>query len=162
MTDQVQFSNPPAIFEAAEELFFDIERRIRAVLPSADIKHVGSTAIRGTLTKGDLDVLVRVSREDFQQADEVLARMFARNDGSDKTADFSAFEDKSKSPELGVQLTVKGAEFDFFAEWVDRLFSDKELRDSYDALKAAYQGKPMSDYRVAKNRFIESNLRKNE
>ena len=34
--------------------------RIDAALPGVEIEHVGSTAIPGALTKGDLDLLVRV------------------------------------------------------------------------------------------------------
>jgi GrpB-like predicted nucleotidyltransferase (UPF0157 family) len=136
-----------------------IQSRIRAVLPNAEIEHVGSTAIPGSLTKGDLDVLVRVDRSSFQGADRVLAEMFSRNQGSDKTDSFSAFADSSLSPELGVQLVVVGTEFDTFVDWVTKLTSDGQLRASYDELKANFHGKDMIRYREAKANFIAQNLR---
>ena len=162
MKDTVQFSNSPKIFEAAKRLFLEVQGRIQDVLPAAEIEHIGSTAIPGSLTKGDLDVLVRVDREGFRHADEILSRMFDRNSGSERSAVFSAFEDKSTSPDLGVQLTVAGSEVDFFVTWKDQLLSDKELLAAYDALKTKHQGRFMSDYRAAKNQFIKSNLKVNE
>ena len=34
---------------------------LRPLLPTAEIEHIGATAIPGALTKGDLDVMVRVA-----------------------------------------------------------------------------------------------------
>lgn len=141
-------------------MFAKMASRIRAALPDADVRHIGSTAVPGSLTKGDLDVLVRVSQNDFQAADRVLGAMFDRNTGSVRTDSFSAFMDSSTSPELGVQLVATGTAFDTFVEWVDRLASDRKLRDAYDELKARYQGKDMEDYRRAKKEFISENLRR--
>lgn len=162
MTQLVQFSNSPEIFEAADRLFDRVSRKIGAVLPSAEIYHVGATAVPGSLTKGDLDVLVRVSRGDFQEADRALAEMYRRNVGSIRTDTFSAFMDESTSPELGVQLVVGGSELDTFVQWVRRLESDSALRAAYDALKARYHSKPMSEYRDAKSAFIARHMSASE
>jgi GrpB-like predicted nucleotidyltransferase (UPF0157 family) len=130
MSQPVYFSNSPEIFQAAEQLYSVVERRINAALPNADIRHVGSTAIYGCLTKGDLDVLVRVDQDGFQEADRALSEMFARNEGSDRTESFSAFADASASPDLGVQLVVRGSTHDKFTVWIDRLNNNDELRMS--------------------------------
>lgn len=158
MSQPVHFSNSPEIYHAAQDLFSEVERRIHAALPHAEVRHVGSTAVYGSLTKGDLDVLVRVNQGDFQEADGVLAELFRRNEGSDKTGSFSAFMDTSLSPELGVQLVADGTKYDRFTEWADRLANDEELRSSYDELKARYNGKDISDYRAAKDEFISRHL----
>lgn len=154
MAQLVYFSNFPEIFEAAERLFDRVCQRIGATLPSAEVRHVGSTAIPGSLTKGDLDVLVRVPPGDFEKADRLLAEMYSRNMGSVRTATFSAFMDESTSPELGVQLVVDGSEFDTFVQWVRRLNSDSALLAAYDELKARHDGKSMTEYRAAKSAFI--------
>ena len=72
---------------------------------------------------------------------------------------FSTFADFSVSPQPGVQLVAKGDEHDHFAEWVSRLASDDKLRADYDALKAGYHGKKMSEYRATQKEFISRNLR---
>jgi GrpB-like predicted nucleotidyltransferase (UPF0157 family) len=162
MSQPVRFSSSAEIFQAAEQLYSVVERRISAALPNAEIRHVGSTAIYGCLTKGDLDVLVRVDQERFQEADRALSKMFARNEGSDRTDSFSAFADKSASPDLGVQLVVQGSAHDKFTDWIDRLKNDEKLRVSYDDLKARFHGKDMNAYRVAKDEFISRYLGKCE
>ena len=59
---------------AAERLFATVSDQLRALVPpSAEIRHVGATAIPGCLTKGDLDVAVRVERADFAPADRQIA-----------------------------------------------------------------------------------------
>jgi GrpB-like predicted nucleotidyltransferase (UPF0157 family) len=155
----VHFSNSPEVFEAAERLFSEVASRIREMLPHAEIEHIGSTAVRGSLTKGDLDVLVRVSGDDFRESDCALEAIFRRNEGSDKRETFSAFLDSSTSPELGVQLVVAGTEFDTFSYWVEQLTSDRKLRAAYNDLKARYNGKDMNEYREAKSEFIAKHIR---
>ena len=92
---------------AAERLFASVRETLAELLPpTADIRHVGATAVPGCLTKGDLDIVVRVPANDFAAADAVLASRFARNGGSIRTDTFSAFEDGSSQPHLGVQLAV--------------------------------------------------------
>ncbi len=45
---------------------------LRVLLPEAELDHIGATAVPGALTKGDLDILVRVSPPAFPAAVEVL------------------------------------------------------------------------------------------
>lgn len=141
--------------EDAEHLFECVASEIKALLPSsADIRHIGATAVAGCLTKGDLDILVRVPVRVFGAADDALAGRFARNVGSDRTETFSAFEDAATSPHLGIQLIVAGSEGDDFHIFVDALRRDPELVARYNALKCQFDGKPMDAYRAAKSAFI--------
>ena len=158
MSNVVRFSCAADVFAKADVLFRKVEADLRACLPDADIHHVGSTAIPGSLTKGDLDVLVRVHRESFERAEDVLAGMYDRNTESSRTSGFSAFMDISTDPELGIQLVVIDGAEDTFLVWRQKLRSDTLLRQEYDDLKRAYEAKPMDDYRKAKARFITRHL----
>jgi GrpB-like predicted nucleotidyltransferase (UPF0157 family) len=40
--------------------FEQLKAELAVLIPDADIQHVGSTAIPGSLTKGDLDIQIRV------------------------------------------------------------------------------------------------------
>jgi GrpB-like predicted nucleotidyltransferase (UPF0157 family) len=145
--------------EDAERLFERVAAELKALLPpSADIHHIGATAVAGCRTKGDLDILVRVPAAVFGGADEVLAGRFARNVGSDRTETFSAFEDASTSPHLGIQLIVAGSEGDDFHIFVDALRRDPQLVARYNALKCQFDGQPMDVYRAAKSAFIRDAL----
>lgn len=142
-----------------ERLFERISSELRALLPSsADIRHIGATAVAGCLTKGDLDIVVRVGADDFIVADAALAARFARNLGSKRTASFSSFEDAETSPHLGVQLTVAGGEDDDFHLFVEALKRDPELVAQYNALKRQFDGQPMDVYRAAKGAFVTTVL----
>ena len=158
MSDVVHFSDAPRVFAKADQLFAREEARIRAELPAAEIVHVGSTAIAGSLTKGDLDIAVRVSPSQFAEAERRLSRMYARNTGSDRNDVFSAFMDASTDPELGVQLVVIGSDYDRFGAWLELLRASAQLRREYDDLKRLHEGEPMDVYRAAKSQFIEARL----
>lgn len=138
----------------AQRLFDDVSAQLGPMLPGAEIRHIGATAIPGCLTKGDLDVAIRVPAGDFPRADAVLASRFARNIGSVRTDSFSAFEDASQQPHLGLQLTAIGGDFDFFHRFVEALVRSPRLVEDYNALKRAYNNSDMAVYRAAKDAFI--------
>lgn len=143
----------------AERLFERMSSELRAFLPSSvDIRHIGATAVTGCLTKGDLDIVVRVDAADFTAADAALVARFARNLGSKRTASFSSFEDAETSPHLGIQLTVAGGEDDDFHLFVEALTRDPALVAQYNALKRQFDGKSMDVYRAAKGAFVTTVL----
>jgi GrpB-like predicted nucleotidyltransferase (UPF0157 family) len=142
--------------ERAKQLFAEAAKSLAAILPpTVDIWHIGATAIPDCLTKGDVDIVVRVPAEDFDTADSILATQFTRNEGSIRTTSFSAFEDATKQPHLGIQLTVVDGPFDFFHLFIERLQQSPRLIEEYNTLKRLYDGGDMSAYRAAKDAFVE-------
>ncbi|MGW8368596.1 MAG: GrpB family protein [Gammaproteobacteria bacterium] len=158
MTEIVHFSNSWQLFTAAERLYESIEAELTRLLPWAEVHHIGSTAVPGSMTKGDLDVVVRVHATEFRRSEEFLAAHYARNEGSDRTDDFAAFMDDGTQPELGIQLVVSGSPSDVFNAWLEQLLNDPELRCDYDDLKMRYEGCDMEEYRAAKAAFIAERL----
>jgi GrpB-like predicted nucleotidyltransferase (UPF0157 family) len=165
MTDEPEFllhPEPARARAAADALFERIAALLRSTLPAgADIRHIGSTAVPGCQTKGDLDIVVRVVIEDFATADAVLAARFPRNTGSVCTDTFAAFEDATTAPHLGIQLVVIRSQFDDFHRFDAALRWDASLVERYNALKIQFHGRPMDEYRVAKNAFIAEVLARN-
>lgn len=158
MPELVYFSNETRLFEMADRLFSEVEARLRVLLPQSEILHVGSTAVRGSMTKGDLDVAVRIEQGGFRDAEEVLAQEYDRNTGSERTDDFAAFVGESTVPELGIQLVAVGGSADTFHIWVQQLLDDPTLRRKYDELKLGFDGLPMQEYRSAKSAFIAKHI----
>jgi GrpB-like predicted nucleotidyltransferase (UPF0157 family) len=154
----VRFHSYEQVRERAEEAFRVHHARLFSLLPYADIQHVGSTAIPGARTKGDLDIQVRVPPERFAQAEAVLAEHYARNEGNERTSEFASFQDETLEVPLGIQLTAMGGSCDFFARARDLLRADAKLLAEYDALKARWDGKPMDAYREEKGAFFEKLL----
>lgn len=144
-----------AAVAAAQHLYAKVEQRLKRDLPpGVDIRHIGATAVPGCLTKGDLDVLVRVPPEGFAATESALARLYERNLGSLRTETFAAFEDAAETPHLGIQLVAAGGPQDFFHHFIEALRASPELLADYNALKRRYDGSSMDAYRSAKDRFI--------
>ncbi|MDQ0175220.1 GrpB family protein [Bacillus chungangensis] len=151
----VHFLDNSLFDENAEKTFLAHKKIMKESLPEADVQHVGSTAIPNSLTKGDLDIQVRVISGQFFEAVDSLSALYELNEGSIKTDRFRAFKDDSTIPPLGVQLTVIGSEHDFFWKFRDVLLRNDHYRKEYDELKKKYEGKAMDDYRKAKNEFFQ-------
>ncbi|OXM13362.1 GrpB family protein [Paenibacillus herberti] len=152
--EKVYFQNAPSVYEKAHQLYLTESARIRALLPEADLQHIGSTAVTGSWTKGDLDIQVRVTKDQFDNAASMLFRMYDINEGSDSTDSFRSFKDDEMNPPLGVQLTVIGSEVDFFYKIRDVMRINDSYRQQYDDLKQRFQGGDMEAYRAEKNEFF--------
>ncbi|GIO24303.1 GrpB family protein [Oceanobacillus sp. J11TS1] len=157
--ETVNFYNQSKFKADVEKLYFAQKERILHLVPNADIQHVGSTSIPNSLTKGDIDIQVRVNQEQFTQAVQALSAVYDSNEGSVKTNEFRAFKDDATIPPLGIQLTVKGSEFDFFWKFRDVLLQNDKYRVEYDELKRNFEGLEMEAYREAKNHFFSRVMR---
>lgn len=147
---------PEEHFRARVQARFEqLRSELEAVVPGAQIEHVGSTAIPGSLTKGDLDVQVRVPAAQYLAAKERLCRLFAINGGGFSGHDAISFEDYSGDPNVGVHLTVVGSTADVQWRFRDLLLASQSLRREYDELKRRFEGKSMERYRDAKADFVD-------
>jgi len=59
--EKVNFYESKLFKDNAEKTFLLQKELIKGYLPEADIQHVGSTAIPKSITKGDLDIQVRIN-----------------------------------------------------------------------------------------------------
>jgi GrpB-like predicted nucleotidyltransferase (UPF0157 family) len=157
-TERVEFVDEQEIRSSVLAVFESLRAIIVALLPQARVEHIGSTAIPGAITKGDLDLCVQVERGEFQEADRILGARFARNVGSAQTASLSSFVDDTWSVPVGVQLVVLGGDADFFVRWRDVLRRSPAVLREYNLLKSHWQGRSHAEYRAAKTAFIESKL----
>jgi GrpB-like predicted nucleotidyltransferase (UPF0157 family) len=140
---------------------FEVHRDgIAELLPAAQIEHIGATAAPGSLTKGDLDLLVRVATGEFDAAVTALRERYAVNQPESWTPEFASFEQEPAGEiPVGVQLVIAGGSDDsLFLEWRDRLRSDSELRERFNAFKRGQTGAEPGEYIEAKARFIEAEL----
>jgi GrpB-like predicted nucleotidyltransferase (UPF0157 family) len=157
--EQVVFIAESTIREQAAAAFEQHKVRLLTLLPQVEIQHIGSTAIPGALTKGDLDIVVRVPQTEFDTADAILALHYERNTGSTRTTSFASFKDDSTDPPLGIQLVVRGSDLDDFCTFRDFLVAHPAYLVEYNQLKDAAHGQSMDTYREQKSRFVEQILR---
>jgi GrpB-like predicted nucleotidyltransferase (UPF0157 family) len=141
---------------------FDAHRRdLAALLPAAEIEHVGATAVPGALTKGDVDLLVRVSERDFAPAVQIVRERYEIHQLHNWTQTLASFKVPGPGePPVGVQLVVAGSEADgFFGPFRDALINDPALLAEYNALKSRMDGLDYERYTERKGEFVEKVLR---
>ena len=149
---------PAAEIETAVAAALDVHRaRLGAALPAAEIEHVGSTAIPGALTKGDLDLLVRVPAARFEAAVATLRGLYAVHQPENWTPTYASFADAAAAdPPVGVQLAVAGSGDDAqFGPFRDALIASPALLEEYNALKRGLDGADYAHYTDVKGAFVE-------
>ena len=165
----VVFVRESEVRQAVAAAFENMRGRLASLLPDARIEHVGSTAVPGSITKGDLDVCVLVPPGAFAGADRILAQHFPRNVGSDRSESLSSFVDggdgrdggggvAGRGVPIGIQLVACGGPEDSFVAWREMLRRSPRLLEAYNDLKRRWHGRPHDQYRTAKSQFIEDAL----
>jgi GrpB-like predicted nucleotidyltransferase (UPF0157 family) len=150
-----------ATIRAEVDAAFTAHRRALAMLlPEAEIHHIGSTAVPGSITKGDLDIQVRVCASHFADADATLGNHYRRNLASTHTETFSSFKDDEADPPLGIQLTAINSPDDFFCTLRDYLIANADVNEQYNDLKREFEGAAMDEYRTAKSAFLEALIKR--
>jgi GrpB-like predicted nucleotidyltransferase (UPF0157 family) len=159
--DIVTFADERVFRARAEAAFERHALRLQALLPTARVEHVGSTAVPGMLTKGDVDLCVLVRADELADAAARLGAAYAENVGSDRNEHLASFVAVREADEIdvGVQLVAEGSPFDMFVRWRELLRAHEPLRRDYDALKRRHDGGDRNAYRAAKAAFIEAALR---
>lgn len=145
------------IRRAAASAFEEHRRRVLAALPWAQVEHVGATSVPGALTKGDLDLLVRVEAARFDAASANLLGLYAVHQKENWTPTYASFADpEARDPLVGVQLAVAGSAEDLiFLPFRAALIDDPALLEEYNALKARLDGEEYERYTEVKGAFIE-------
>lgn len=142
---------------AVQAAFAEHRRRVLELVPGAEVEHVGSTAIRGALTKGDLDLLVRVEAREFDAAVAGLGGVYAVDQPENWTRTFASFSERRAAvPPVGLQLVVAGsAEDALFGPFRDALVADPALLAEYNALKLDSDGEDYERYTDVKAEFVK-------
>lgn len=132
---------------------------LNKLIPSADIQHVGATSVPGSLTKGDLDIQIRVPKSKFVSARTVLSQHYKPNHQNDIwTEEFASFENYANPAiPIGIQLTVQGSNYDEFYKIRDLFINNPKLLKRYNAIKMQCEGKSSVEYRKHKRQLFGVN-----
>lgn len=139
-------------------LFAILKKGIMRLLPDAEVEEIGSTAVPGCLTKGDVDLLVRVAPSDFDAAVEALMTLHQLNHDMDDIEHFASFRGEREGVAYGIQLTVRNSDTFHFLAFRDLLRQCPDMVDDYNELKQRNCHLPADTYRAKKHKFIESAL----
>ena len=152
---RVRFQPSDEVLPVALAILDQVRAELRGSLPTAELLLTGSASRSGMLTRGDIDLHLRLPAADVEGAVAVLEGAWTPVHRSMWTPGFVTFERSIDGHEVGVAVTALGDEHDdrFRASW-ERLAADPELAEAYDRLKREHEGGPAAAYGEAKARFF--------
>lgn len=138
----------------AEEVVAEVRARIQRWLPNMAVEHVGATALPSGKTKGDVDVALRPSADEFPMV-AVLKSHFEVAQPGNWRPTFASFCDPEARLPLGIQVSALGSEDDVLVAIRDRMIEDEQARKAYDSCKEEAVGGTNDQYWAAKHRFLQ-------
>ncbi len=135
----------------AEAVLRQESERLAAAGVPGELLLTGGSSLEGLLTKGDIDLHLRVTAEQFAEAVERLSEVHDVVHPEIWTRQFATFE-RPGQPPVGIAVTVIDSEHDrrFVRTW-QRMRSDPAARETYNGLKRAG-----GDVEERKSRFFTS------
>lgn len=149
----MKFYLPEEYQDLCRAQFQSYKRKVSLLLPNAVVEHIGSSAIPGAISKGDLDIYVGVELSQFEQSVQMLTTLgFSEKQNTLRTSELCMLE--SKTDDVAFQVVVNGSQHECFLRFRDYLVSNPELVKYYNKLKQSCEGYSHEDYRTLKSDFI--------
>jgi GrpB-like predicted nucleotidyltransferase (UPF0157 family) len=143
---------PSAYQGAAEDIFQSVRAEVRSIFPGARVEHIGSSAIPGALSKGDIDICVLVG-------ERLMELGYVAKVDTLRTKQLCMLVAPRKDFDIALQVIEVASEFEFFILFRDMLRASPSLVEEYNSVKKAAAHLSDDAYREEKSRFIEMVLR---
>jgi len=127
---------------------------VLSLVPGVVVEHIGATALASGMTKGDVDLNVRVALERLGEVTDALGEMGSPAQYQSWTATFTSLRSDRYALALGVQVTAIDGPEDFFVLIRNAMRASPELAASYDRCKRAAAPLGPQRYWEAKDRFL--------
>ena len=155
----MEFIEQSEFLPRIEEIYMEILQKLKEIFPDSRIEHIGSSSIPGVISKGDLDIFLGVSKQDFNEAIEQLKCLgFYEKEDTLRTESLRMMSTNLYSEDVAIQVVVNGSEYEFFVDFRDKLVSNPKLVLQYNELKRGCIGMCHERYRAVKSDFIRSVL----
>jgi len=155
----MKFQKSEVFQQKVKKDFNNIKKKILNVSDAVEVLQIGDTAIPGALTKGDLDVQVRVNKKSFSSFVKEMDEFFEPNNLWLWNSNFAIFKDTSYVPKIDILVTVIGSKDDNLQDLQELLKNDVNLLREYNDLKLKYGDSELEEYKIAKRKFYNK-LRK--
>ena len=155
----MKFLAPDQFIDTLNRIYATLKERINNALPRAEVDHIGSSAIVGAISKGDLDILVRVDKTQLEDGIKIIQGLgFEIKERTLRTESLCMLYTTEFNEDVAIQLIARGSEFEDFLRFRDRLNSNPELVAQYNQMKLSASGYSPNEYRKIKSAFIEKVL----
>lgn len=159
----MKFIQTQSIIGTANLVYAEKVLKLKKLLPFTEVHHVGSTAVPGSLTKGDLDINIRVIQEDFDESVKILKSHYDIAQPQNWKPYFASFQDTGeKRISTGIQLSVIDSPGDCFLRIRQALLDSPEVLKTYNAMKQRHEGDNPSVYWKDKDAFFSKLLEDNK
>jgi len=153
----MQFYEASEYQPACSIKFQHYRNKILSLIPNAKVDHIGSSAISGAISKGDLDILVAVEKLKLEGAVIKLQSLgFRVKQDTLRTNELCMLE--SELEDVAFQVIALGSQFEMFLIFRNELLADNEKVKQYNELKRSCIGMSQDAYRAYKSKFIENVL----
>jgi hypothetical protein len=109
LTAAVELRPVAEVADLADAVVDELAVEIAAVLPGATVEHVGATALRDGLTKGDVDVAISVPEQEFAGAVARLRQQYDTAQPDHWTDTYASFSINDKALPTAIQVAVAGS-----------------------------------------------------
>lgn len=159
VSPRVRLFLPGEYQDELQTLFLSVRDSVLDAYPTAVVEHVGSSAIPGAASKGDLDICVLVAPELHVEAvTALLSAGYTIKTDTLQTSELCMLESPRQDFEIALQVVAVGSQFEFFMRFRDLLRGNPDLVEQYNQLKFRHFAGPPNEYREAKAKFISSVL----
>lgn len=142
------------------KLYSEIRATILTICDDVEISHIGSTAFQGLKTKGDLDINVRVKKDEFWNVINKIKNLgYYELQGTLQNDVLRHLKPiKKYNIDVAIQVTIFGSEFDTFVLFHEILLANKNARKDYSMVKDLYGNVSDEEYRERKSKVINHYL----
>lgn len=156
------FLKPDQYLPNIRQTEMQLRQDLTNILPDLDFEPIGSTSIPGALSKGDLDVLVRVEQREMEDTiAHLCAHGWSIKEGTLRTPTLCMLISTKYEGDVAVQLIVRNSEWECFTQFKEILKRNPPILQKYNELKEQCAGFNPEEYRRIKSQFIEKILNEN-
>lgn len=143
----------------AAKVVDEVTRELMQLIPGCRVEHVGSSAIPGLVSKGDIDVCVLVPAPQHPSAVAALEQAgYTVKHDTLRTPELCMLPSPHVHLDLALQVVAQGSRFEFFMRFRDALRASPTLVGQYNEVKQSAASLSPEAYRDAKSAFIASVL----
>lgn len=155
----MKFATPAEYQNRNLQMYSKLRLEIAGRLPNSRVEHIGSSAIPGAYSKGDLDIFVGVPKSDIGVAIRELQELgFKEKLDTLRTSELCMLAYADAQFDVAAQVVANGSEFEHFLKFRDLLSSSPSILKDYNALKLSCRKLSKKEYREKKSKFIEAVL----
>ena len=158
MTDPVLLRPVVEVAGRGTEIAAQLADELSLLSATLDVQHVGATSLGAGITRGDVDLAVRVSPSAFAEVVAALKLRFVTAQPQNWTPTYASFTDQRWDLPVGLQVCVVGSPDDFLVALRDLFLREPTLRDSYESVKRQAAGDGPDAYWRAKDAFLRELL----